>query len=321
MEIERLPFGQSPSDKRRAAELKWRGKPPGIPPEMAVEFMEKLQAGSTIRKLTLGLKEHGPAIVSYERFKRHCELHPEWAVEAWRISKVNGNAGRGVHLKNRTHCKLGHPLSGENVMITSEGWRRCRTCDVRSHDENRRMTEQQGRMVVAALNEGKTIANITKAGTPDYILNHRALLLFRQKHPKFERFVLRRSSANAKVHHAEASARLAQIHRAPAIAERGVDIFMLIRAAVPTSLPAQIRDDVIGAMALEVVEGKLRPSDIRRRVSEYVTAQYRQFSKFGPVSLDARLSEDGNTTLLDRLSTEAGTGWDFNMLASTGRRK
>jgi hypothetical protein len=23
------------------------------------------------------------------------------------------------HLKNRTHCKLGHPLSGENVMITS----------------------------------------------------------------------------------------------------------------------------------------------------------------------------------------------------------
>jgi hypothetical protein len=60
----------------------------------------------------------------------------------------------------------------------------------------------------------------------------------------------------------------------------------------------------------------------RRRVREYVTAQYRQFSKFGPVSLDARLFEDGNSTLLDRLSTEARTGyWDINMMASTGRRK
>jgi hypothetical protein len=97
---------------------------------------------------------------------------------------------------------------------------------------------------------------------------------------------------------------------------------MLIRSAVPTTLPAQIRDDVIGAMALEIVEGRLRPADIRRRVREYVTAQYRQFSKFGPMSLDARLSEDSNATLLDRLSTDVGTGyWDINMMASAGRRK
>ncbi len=98
-------------------------------------------------------------------------------------------------------------------------------------------------------------------------------------------------------------------HRgAPAIDAHGADIFMLIRSAVPANLPAQIRDDVIGAMALEIVEGKLRPTDIRRRVREYVAVQYRQFSKFGRVSLDARLFEDGNATLLDCLSTEAGTG-------------
>jgi hypothetical protein len=134
------------------------------------------------------------------------------------------------------------------------------------------------------------------------VVNSRALLLFRQKHPKFDRFVVRQSTANAKVHLAEAGARRAQVHRAPSIADRGVDIFLLIRSAVPTTLPAQIRDDVIGAMALEVVEGKLRPTDIRRRVREYVTAQFRQFSKYGPASLDARLSEDGNATLLDRLA-------------------
>ena len=40
------------------------------------------------------------------------------------------------------------------------------------------------------------------------------------------------------------------------------------------------------------------------------------------VSLDARLYDDGNATLLDCLSTEAGTGyWDINMMASSGRRK
>jgi hypothetical protein len=95
-----------------------------------------------------------------------------------------------------------------------------------------------------------------------------------------------------------------------------------LNVAIPANLPAQIRDDVIGAMALELVEGKLKTTDVRRRVREFIKAQFRQFGKFGPLSLDARLFEDGNATLLDRLSTEAGTGyWDINMMASTGRRK
>jgi hypothetical protein len=54
MEIERLPLSQSLADKHRAAELKWRGKPPGIPPEMAIEFVAKLKAGSTVRKPASG---------------------------------------------------------------------------------------------------------------------------------------------------------------------------------------------------------------------------------------------------------------------------
>jgi hypothetical protein len=144
------------------------------------------------------------------------------------------------------------------------------------------MSEDQARRVVEALREGKTIANITSAGKPSYILKHRALLLFRRKHPKFERLVLRLSTANAKVHHADASAKQARIYRAPALAANAVDIFKIIRDAVPSGLPAQTRDDIIGTIALEIVEGKLRPTDVRRRVGEYIAAQYRQFSsKFG----------------------------------------
>jgi hypothetical protein len=60
MEIERLPLGQSRADKCRAAILKWRNMPPGIPPETAVDFMARLQAASTIRKLTSGIKKFGP---------------------------------------------------------------------------------------------------------------------------------------------------------------------------------------------------------------------------------------------------------------------
>jgi hypothetical protein len=82
MEIELLPLGHSLADKHRAAELRWRGKPPGIPPEMAIEFMAKLKAGSTVRKLTAGGKILGAAMVSFDRFKKHCELNPIWA--AWR---------------------------------------------------------------------------------------------------------------------------------------------------------------------------------------------------------------------------------------------
>jgi hypothetical protein len=45
---------ESHADRIRAGLLRWRGAPPGIPPEMADDFMSKLKAGSTVRKLTGG---------------------------------------------------------------------------------------------------------------------------------------------------------------------------------------------------------------------------------------------------------------------------
>jgi len=62
---ESMPVGEQTSElshaeKCRAGNLKWQGMPPGIPPEMAVEFIAKLKAGSTVRKLTAGW-EIGPS--------------------------------------------------------------------------------------------------------------------------------------------------------------------------------------------------------------------------------------------------------------------
>jgi hypothetical protein len=128
MEIERLPLGQSLADKHRAAELRWRGMPPGIPPEMAIEFMAKLKAGSTVRKLTGGGKRLGAALVSFDRFEKHCELHPEWGAEAWRISKINCSLGKGSRLRKMTEsfCLKGlRAMIGANVRIDPSRGRRC----------------------------------------------------------------------------------------------------------------------------------------------------------------------------------------------------
>jgi len=90
-------FQPSHADKCRAGELKWRGVPPGMPSETADALIAKLRDGSTIRKLTCGMKQFGSAMVPWGRFKKHCELHPEWAAMAWRISKANTAKGKAQH--------------------------------------------------------------------------------------------------------------------------------------------------------------------------------------------------------------------------------
>lgn len=288
------------------------GTPKGLSDEKAARMMAALREGRTLWSFS----------VMAPRLEAYFAANPGYAQEARPLIEANARAARqrkGSLRSTLTHCKYGHPFSGENLYLApGRKERKCLACLKRRGERARRVSEQQARRVVEALNEGKTISNITKTGQ-SYIVNHRALLLFRQKHPTFDRFVVRRSAANAKVRHAEATARRFQILRAPAPVD---DIFALLRSAVPATLPRQIRDDVIGKMALEIFEGKLRPADIGRRVREYVAAQFREFSNFGRVSLDARLYDDGNATLLDRLSTEACTGyWDINMMASSGRRK
>jgi hypothetical protein len=160
MEIERLPLGHLLADKHRAAELKWRGKPPGIPPEMAIEFMAKLKAGSTVRKLTGGGKLLGPAFVSFERLKKHYELNPEWGAEAWRISKINCNAGKGARLRKLTEifCLKGlHAMVGANVRIDpSRGRRCCLACRNFARDNPPRMTPLAIARVKQALEAGAT---------------------------------------------------------------------------------------------------------------------------------------------------------------------
>jgi hypothetical protein len=48
---------------------------------------------------------------------------------AWCERHSNGGQNAGQRNARKTHCPQGHPYSGENLMIQSNGRRRCRACN------------------------------------------------------------------------------------------------------------------------------------------------------------------------------------------------
>jgi hypothetical protein len=84
-----------------------------------------------------------------------------------------------------------------------------------------------------------------------------------------------------------------------------VDVAQVIAAAVPATLPPIVRDEAKASMALAVQVGTLRPEYIHRRAKEFVTAYFRTYSEYGPVSLDEKMFEDGTVTLGDRIDGNA----------------
>jgi hypothetical protein len=255
-------------DVHRAAELRWRGMPPGIPPEMAIEFMARLQAGGTIRKLTSGIKKYGPSIVSYERFKKHCELHPGWATEAWRISKINGDAGKGARLRNRTHCLNGHPFAGENLYVFPDGKeRKCITCMKLRYESPVPATSEQIQQVTAALNAGKTIGQICwgkkdRQKTETHILSFRKLKLHRRLNPDFDRFVLSATHDN----NGKGQRRRYQPERVriQIVRDQNAD-FQKIVDMTPAYLPPDVRNDIAQSIFLALFEGSLQRDQVRAR--------------------------------------------------------
>jgi hypothetical protein len=316
MEIERLPPGHSLADKHRAAELKWRGKPPGIPPEMAIEFMAKLQAGSTVRKLTGGGKVLGPAFVSYERFKKHCELHPEWATKARGISDINSRIGKGSRKRGKLFefCTSGrHRMEGDNVMIgrthKRPGNRFCRACW--EEKMTRPMTTEEIASVKRAVTvDGRTINNITTGvplggGAKDYskALIHSSVLRAQYKRdPEFARFVktaVAGNSARAR------KIRYTRVHTA-SVRDDNNDYYR-IRDMIASSNPH--RDDIVARIFEDLLEGTLKREDVSARVRIYVAELNKlypiKYAKFGNsplVSLDEVMFEDGSTTRGDTVS-------------------
>jgi hypothetical protein len=269
MASQNLAVQPSHSDICRARELKWRGAPPGIPPEIATEFMTKLNAGSTVRKLTSGIKKFGPALVSYGRFKKHCEMHPEWASEAWRISKINASIGKGCRLRNLTHCKHGHSLADARVYYQGGYIKRdCRTCwKIRGRLGGIIKPEALVKVKVA-LQSGATIGQIIQgkplgggqANRSLKIVDAAALYRYRRENPDFDEFVASKIAGNnsrgQKIRYARERGRA----QTEARREEAND-YQKILAMFPANLPG--RDDAAHDLFVAVFEKSLRREDVR----------------------------------------------------------
>ena len=73
-------------------------------------------------------------------------------------------------------------------------------------------------------------------------------------------------------------------------------------AAISRGLPSFVREDVIGEMVADVLEGYLEAGDIRASARSYVADYHRQAGTWGSRSIDAELGSDGGRTLHDILA-------------------
>ena len=324
MENALLPPGQSHADKVRAAGLKWRGMPPGIPPAMAVEFMEKLKAGSTITKLVSGMKRYGPAMVSRERFSKHCQLYPEWGVDAQRLSNANANLLKSNNHVSRkaTMCRNGlHPLEGSNL-----GWRRrdpsrpeykgTRYCIACAQATWARAATPLTAAEKARIKEAFAANNLTLSqimhGKPVgggsinpklIIASPRDIYHARATDPDFDRFITAAISGSGtlgqQLRHAKARARIARAKN-----QQDAKDYFEIAAMIPRWFPEQDKFDVVNDVMAELSAGKITRDQLSARIKFYMAEANKMFApkfrKFGDakmVSLDELAFDDGSTTI------------------------
>jgi hypothetical protein len=141
-------------------------------------------------------------MVSYDRFNKHCELHPVWAVDAWRISRVNGNLGKGSRLHKMTEkfCLKGlHAMVGSNVRIDpSTGWRACLACRYIARDNPPLITPDVLVKIRKALEAGASQSQICNGHPVGGGKKDKSLILTtnqkfyqqRRLDPEFDRFVI-----------------------------------------------------------------------------------------------------------------------------------
>jgi hypothetical protein len=308
----RLAVQSSRSDNIKAGLAKWRDVPPGVIPfPIANEFMARLQAGSTVRKLTGG-GQFGPPMVPGDRFKRHCASHPEWAEEAWKISKKNVLVLKGARNRNRTHCIHGHALSGDNLYVSpGRTERKCRICLKRRYSTPTPATQEQIQQAIAALNAGKSITEVchgTVNGKKvcEPIFRFRKLKLLRTQNPAFHNLVLSVSVGSG------SRAQMRRYHPQKARREKvrsETNDFYKIVGMVPRHLPPDAQDDIAQSIMIALLEGTLQRDQIAARIREFVQDRNRmfppKFAKFGDarlVSLDEVMFEDGSATRGDTVS-------------------
>ena len=306
MEMERLPLGESYSDKQRAAYYKWVNMPSGLTPELASKFMLNLHGGKTIRDMTTSGGDS--YICSMERFRVHCRLNPEWSATVRKLSETNGNKKKSVNaarsLATRLMCLKGlHPMTADNVRVRKCGLRYCRECQ--------RTLEKNPRIDVILPVVGKITSSLQRgqrlnATLKKYGVGIKVYTRFREINADFDtnvREALQNKGARQQV-------RAVQVHVARV--RRQNDDYHTIRGLIPESNPH--RDDILARIFEDMLGGSLKRAEVPSRIKIYVTELNRlyptKYAKFGDgqlFSLDEVMFDGGTSTRGDYVSRSL---WD-----------
>jgi hypothetical protein len=324
-DMESLRLGQSHADKCRAGQLRWLNMPPGIPAEMAVEFMARIVAGETIRDLTNPrpivdpTAPYIPPMLSADRLRRHCEQNPEWGAKVRKLSWENfkKKSRESSHLRRRTAemCIKGlHPMTGDNVMIShkkNRQWRQCLACR-RHAAKNPPMASILA--IVDVIKEkiirGTSIGEIchgkpTGGGPIDRSLvltMHNKFSYLRKTDAEFDQFVSEHTKNNnsrgQRIRHTRV--------RTAAVRGDNNDYYK-IRELIPESNPN--RDDIVARIFEDLLGGTLKREDVPARIKGYIAelnklypTKYAKFGNSRLLSLDEVMFDDGSATRGDNVS-------------------
>ncbi|WP_441229414.1 hypothetical protein AB7828_03550 [Tardiphaga sp. 215_C5_N2_1] len=283
-------------------------------------FMTPGQANNVIRKMRGGMTlkhlhqadESGLAIVSASKLRKHCATYPEYGAEVDRLAEINrrkADENKGSKRRNSTHCKHGHPLSGNNVGVHIVGkcrGRYCKTCQKRRGATGGIMRADVLLKVKDLLSRGVPITQIqSKAlGSKYYAVPSAILATYRRANPEFNLFVL----DSIKGSNCRGQQFRHQRIRSARAREEANDYYR-IQALVPMHLPDYVRDDITQNVMTALLEGSLLRSDVRSRIGRFVADHQRMFptkyAKFGNatlVSLDEVMFDTSSTTRGDTIS-------------------
>ncbi|KRR21875.1 hypothetical protein [Bradyrhizobium retamae] len=284
------------SERHRAAWAKWVGKPPGLPPDMAAEFIKQMEAGKSHAQLTNARGPH--YIAARERVKKHGELNPEFAKRVAELAPINAQArlaaGRGAHNRQKTHCKHGHDLAVHgHIQIQKNGWkwRRCRLCTEMHSRAGGVIRPEAFANAETLLRKGLPLSKVVKHTVRRWPVFQK----YRALNPEFERIIEQTRIVRV------AQTRIIRAPNLTGILAGTPDATLAAaQAAVSERVPYDIRQEAISLTVMDVLERRITFNEIaataRRHVSRlYSQDRYRQ-------SLDAPIWNDSATTRLDMLT-------------------
>jgi hypothetical protein len=297
--------------------------PQRMTPIQASQFMAALRAGRTLRRICGGGK-FGPAIASLTKFHKHCRLYRDWGAEALQLAEANRKAseklkGSGASRANETHCRNGHPYSIYGGFRDSHNdgrmFRYCIECRlIKARNPVKPLSPETIEQMKTLLRAGKAVRTFTSGA--GYLGKFELVKRLRQSDPEFNNLVLLGSERRKLLRQPSGVIAIPKPQiirttnlRAPtltsSLAGRADVVFSAVNEAVSLRLPRHIRDDVMGQLFLDVEEGRVALSDVKRFARKYTSDIYEE--EKWRISLDAPAFRDGTGgSKLDRLSEADG---------------